>query len=143
VEACAAGNATGMNALVRNECNTASKAHPIVVPQRALRRALGDALDAIGARVEAGWSASVTAGGGLPGVPRAYQSAELLAGAPGASGMLGPDPDVEWTPALAAAFEGALAEAEEREAAARRAVAEREASIAAQQPALVPEPGSG
>jgi hypothetical protein len=56
VSSCVGKNASSYDGMLLAYCNRASKGHPIVVPQRALRRALDDALDAIGARSARGAS---------------------------------------------------------------------------------------
>lgn len=94
---CTARNISAVDATTVRYCNWASKTHPIVVPVRALRRALDDAVDLIGAYslTNPEWEAIAVAAA-LP--PPA--SLHALAG----------DEDVEQTPALAEAWADAVRE---------------------------------
>ena len=90
---CTLRNISSVDATRWRYCNWASKTHPIVVPTRALRRALDDAIDYIGAYslTNPKWNDLAA---GEPPVTQLHQ----LAG----------DDDVEQTTALAEAWEAAV-----------------------------------
>ena len=87
---------SSFDAALVQTCNAASKAHPLIVPQRALRRALVDAVDAIG-------------------VPWLDNKLAQLGKAQGSDAVLGPDPDVEQSTTLKLRLERALDKSKARQ----------------------------
>ena len=139
IETCVRRNITGYESMLLSICNRFSKASPLVVPQRALRRTLADAVaelflpetrlgtaDCPGCDAEAQALAEAAMQRLLApeeGVVRAARRAQLLqeeasparhplAAAIDASlaKLLDANPDLEWTPKLAAAWEEAMEE---------------------------------